>query len=935
MRQLLLLFIAALLTSAAALAQVSGTRTLTGAVVDTEGEPVIGATVLVKGSTIGTATDFDGNYELTVPQSATTIVFSFVGFATVEVQIGDADRIDAILEAGTLLDEIVLVGSRSAGRTKLTTAVPVDVVDIKGLTSVAAQSNVNQLLNFVAPSFSSNTQTISDGTDHIDPASLRGLGPDQVLVLVNGKRRHNTSLVNTNGTFGRGNVGTDLNAIPVAAIERIEILRDGASAQYGSDAIAGVINIILKDDLGLTLNAESGAYFSSEIPEADDSPDGQFAQLSANYGIALGERGGFINFTGTADNREPTNRMKEFTGAIFSGYNNPAAADSLRQNITDAELARRGLERSDFNMRVGQSAIRNGGFVFNMEAPIATATKVYAFGALNYRRGNAAGFYRLPNQSRTVTDIYPNGFLPEINSNIADQSVGAGIRSVYNAWEVDFSNVYGRNSFDYLITNTLNASLGAASPTSFNAGGFSFEQNTANVDIRRFFNDALAGINVAFGGEYRFENYEINAGEEASYRNYGLATRYTTPGQTIVTAGGDTVRTAPTSILIRDGVGPVSTVRDPLGRARPGGAQVFPGFRPDNEVNAYRSSVGIYGDVEADLTSRLLVGLAGRFENYSDFGSTLNGKLTLRLKATDDISLRAAASSGFRAPSLHQLNYNATSTLFVDGVPFEVGVFDNNSRAAQLLGIQQLKQEQSVNFSGGVTARIPAANLSVTVDGYLVDINDRVVLTGQFEGSADRPELTRLLSQANASRATFFTNAIDTRTRGLDVVVAHVARPSTTTTINSTLAATFARTTLQNVNTSGVLAGLENTYFDQTSRIFLESAVPRVKVNGTVDVAVQNFNVFLRAVYFGPVDEATNNLDNAQTFDGKVVTDLSVGYRPNDRIGFTVGANNLLDVYPDLNILANQGDGQFLYSRRSQQFGANGRYLFARLRFNL
>ncbi len=921
MKQTLLLVIATAIALTSTLAQVSGTRTLTGAVVDTGGEPVIGATVLVKGSTIGTATDFDGNYELTVPQAATTIVFSFVGFATVEIQIGDADRIDAILEAGTLLDEIVFVGSRSAGRTKLTTAVPVDIVDVKAIASASAQSNVNQLLNFVAPSFSSNTQTISDGTDHIDPASLRGLGPDQVLVLVNGKRRHNTSLVNTNGTFGRGNVGTDLNAIPVAAIERIEILRDGASAQYGSDAIAGVINIILKDDLGLTLNAESGAYFSSEIPEADDSPDGQFAQLSANYGIALGERGGFINFTGVADNREPTNRMKEFTGAIFSGYNNPEAGGAANADITEAELARRGLERSDFNMRVGQSAIRNGGFVFNMEAPLATATKVYAFGGLNYRRGNAAGFYRLPNQNRTVTEIYPNGFLPEINSNIADQSVGAGIRSVYNSWEVDFSNVYGRNSFDYLITNTLNASLGAASPTEFNAGGFSFEQNTANVDVRRFFENALSGINVAFGGEYRFENYQIVAGEEASYRDYGAATRY-------ITNGGDT-------LVIRDGVGPVSTVRDPLGRARPGGAQVFPGFRPDNEVNAYRSSVGIYGDVEADLTDRLLVGLAGRFENYSDFGSTFNGKLTLRLKATDDITLRGAASSGFRAPSLHQLNFNATSTLFVDGVPFEVGTFDNNSRAAQLLGIQQLKQEESVNFSGGITARVPAANLSITVDGYLVDINDRVVLTGQFQGSATRPELTRLLAQANANRATFFTNAIDTRTRGIDVVVAHVARPSSATTINSSLAATFARTSLENVNTSGVLAGLETTYFDETSRIFLESAVPRVKVNGTVDAAIKQFNVFLRAVYFGPVDEATNNPDNAQTFDGKVVTDLSFGWRPNARLGLTVGANNLLDVYPDLNILANQGSGQFLYSRRSQQFGANGRYLFARLRFNL
>lgn len=919
MKQTLLLSVVVALSWTAALAQVGGTRDLSGTVVDADGEPIIGATVVVKGSTIGTATDFDGNYELTVPQSATAIVFSFVGFATVEVQLGDADRVDAILEAGAVLDEIVLIGSRSAGRTKLTTAVPVDVVDIKSLTSVSAQSNVNQLLNFVAPSFSSNTQTISDGTDHIDPASLRGLGPDQVLVLVNGKRRHNTSLVNVNGTFGRGSVGTDLNSIPVAAIERIEILRDGASAQYGSDAIAGVINILLKDDLGLTLNAESGAHFSSEIPDADDAPDGEFLQLSANYGIALGDRGGFVNFTGTADNREPTNRMQEWRGSIFSGYNNPEFADSLDQDITEAELERRGLRRSDFNMRVGQSAIRNGGLMFNLEAPLAAAAEVYAFGGLNYRRGNAAGFYRLPNQSRTVTDIYPNGFLPEINSNIADQSLGAGIRGVYNSWEVDFSNVYGRNSFDYFITNTLNASLGAASPTSFNAGGFSFEQNTANLDVRRFFSGALSGVNVAFGGEYRFENYQIDAGEEASYRDYGAASL-------LPTLGGDTV-------LIADGMGPIATVFDPLGRSRPGGSQVFPGFRPENEVNAYRSSVGIYGDVEADLTDRLLVGAAVRYENFSDFGSTLNGKLTARLRVSDDIALRGGASTGFRAPSLHQLNYNSTSTLFVDGVPFEVGTFDNASRPAQLLGIPQLTEENSRNYSAGLTARFPAANLSLTVDGYLIDIDDRVVLTGQFSGP-EGSEIDRLLRQANATAATFFANAIDSRTRGLDVVLAHDAALGRGR-LNSTLAATFSQTTLENVNASGVLAGQEDTFFDETSRIFLETAVPRTKVNLTFNYEVAGFTVFLRSVYFGQVEEATNDPANFQEFDGKVVTDLSLGYRFNDRLGLTLGANNVLDVYPDLNIPANQSSGRFLYSRRSQQFGANGRYLFARLRFNL
>ncbi len=903
----------------AALTTLCAQRTITGTVLDSEGEALPGAFIAVKGTSLGTASDFDGTYTISVPESANALIFSFLGFGSVEMPIEDSDQIDAILQEGTVLDEVVLIGSRSAGRTKLTTPVPVDVVNVSEIASASAQTNVNQLLNYVAPSFSSNTQTISDGTDHIDPASLRGLGPDQVLVLINGKRRHNTSLVNVNGTFGRGNVGTDLNSIPVAAIERIEILRDGASAQYGSDAIAGVINIILKDDAGLTLNAETGAHFSSEIPDTDGSTDGEFSQISANYGLPLGEDGGFINFTGTFDNRDFTNRMKEWEGSIFSGYNNPDFAGDPDEDITEQELTRRGLQRSDFNMRVGQSAIRNGGVMANFELPVGPAAEVYAFSGLNYRRGNAAGFYRLPNQSRTVTDIYPNGFLPEINSNINDASLGAGIRGTFNKWEVDFSNVYGRNSFDYLITNTLNASLEAGSPTEFNAGGFSFSQNTANVDVRRYFDDALSGLNIAFGSEYRLENYQINQGEEGSYLDYGAASPF-------VTNGGDTV-------VIRDGVGPLSTVFDPLGRSRPGGSQVFPGFRPDNEVNAYRSSVGFYGDVEADFTEAFLVGLAARFENYSDFGSTVNGKLTTRIKLSPDWSLRGGASTGFRAPSLHQLNFNSTSTLFVDGVPFEVGVFDNASRPAQLLGIPRLRQEKSTNFSGGITGRIPAANLSVTLDGYVIDIKDRVVLTGQFSGEPGS-EIATLLQQANANRAAFFANAIDSRTAGVDVVVTYNKRFDASN-LTASLAATFARTTLEEINAEGVLAGEEETFFDRTSQIFLESAVPRTKVNLTLNYQVGKFDAFVRNVYFGNVREATNNEDNNQTFAAKVITDLSVGYAVSPRLKFIVGANNLLDVYPDLNRVENQSNGRFLYSRRSQQFGANGRYLFGRVRFTL
>ena len=917
MSQKIYLLLFSMLLTVGAFAQ----KTISGTITDGT-EPLFGASVLVKGYSMGAISDLDGKYSLKVPEGATILVVSYVGYSTKEVEIGAGGTIDILMTEGQELDQVVVVGSRSAGRTKLETSVPVDVIDIKSISADGAQTTVNSILNYVAPSFSSNTQTISDGTDHIDPASLRGLGPDQVLVLINGKRRHTTSLVNVNGTFGRGNVGTDMNSIPVGAIERIEVLRDGAAAQYGSDAIAGVINIILKDDYGLNVQMGTGANISKN---SEDGMDGESVQLSMNYGMPVGEKGGYLNLTANYDDRNYTNRMKEFTGQIFAGYNNPNYTGNPSDNITESELALRGLTRSDFNMRVGQSAVTNGGLMLNSEMPLNETSTLYFFGGLTYRNGQAAGFYRLPFQERTVTDIYPNGFLPEIHSNIYDQSFAFGVRSKVGNWDVDLSNTYGKNTFQYQIENTLNASLGAASPTSFDAGGYSFTQNTTNFDVSQYFETVASGLNVAFGAEYRLENYTIFAGEEGSYTNYGLATQY-------VTTGGDT-------LLINDNSGPISTVFGPNGVARPGGAQVFPGFSPSNAISALRNSVAAYADLELDVTEAFLISAALRAENYSDFGSTLNWKLTGRYKITENFAVRAAASTGFRAPSLHQLYFNSTSTIFVDGVPFEVGTFSNDSRVAELLGIPKLKQETSTAYSFGVTGQIPSANISITVDAYQVAITDRVIYTGQFSGnangSAQDQEIARLLSAANANRAGFFANAIDSRTRGIDIVLTHRANIGSGR-LNTSLAATFSQTNLVgDIKTSPQLAGKEDIYFDRTSRIFLESAVPRQKINLTFNYTSGKFSTMLRNVYFGSVDEATNSEANDQTFAPKVVTDISFGYKLTSKLRLSLGANNLLDVYPDLSILANQSDGRFLYSRRSQQFGTNGRYAFARLSLDL
>ncbi|WP_420868328.1 TonB-dependent receptor [Aestuariivivens sediminis] len=956
---------------------------VSGTVIDDTSQPLPGVSVIIKGTSTGTTTDFDGNYAINA-NNGDVLVFSYVGYETQEIVVS-GPTINVTMQSGVALAEIVLVGSRNPSRTAVDTPVPVDVIDISELTAQGPQVNLNQILNFVAPSFTSNTQTISDGTDHIDPASLRGLGPDQVLVLINGKRRHNSSLVNVNGTFGRGSVGTDLNAIPAGAIKRLEVLRDGAAAQYGSDAIAGVINIVLNDNVNeLSFNVTTAAYFSENSNDQTGGVDGETVNVSANYGLPIGDNGGFINFTGDFDFREHYSRMKEWEGTIFNRYNTierfayndgynlsnfldddldntyiddliayanlaglNVPLDASKQDFTgindginsvagyltqltfnddgeingitpqdntEAELAARGLQRSDFNMRVGQSELRGGRFFANMSIPLDDAgTEIYSFAGLSSRKGNSAGFYRLPNQERTYTPAYIDGFLPEINSTITDKSVSVGIKGLVNGWNVDLSNTWGKNAFLYTIGNTFNASMQKASPTFFDAGGFSFMQNTVNLDINQFFDDTLNGLNIAFGAEYRLENYEIIAGEEPSYG------QYTQEGELI---------TLPSQ----------NPAVDFFGRARPGGSQVFPGFSPANELSRDRNSIAAYLDLEADFTETFLASFATRFEDYSDFGSTINFKLATRLKASENINIRAALNTGFRAPSLHQLNFNSTSTIFQDGIPVEVGTFSNDSRAAKLLGIPQLKEETSQSVSLGFTAKLPEANLTVTVDGYFVAIDDRVVYTGQFRGPGTGTELDNLLSQANASAASFFANAIDTESKGLDVVLTHKANIGTNSQLKSDLSGTFSKTKrVGDIKASRVLeeAGLVGTYFPEDSRIYLEEAVPRTKVNLTNSLTTGKFNVFLRNVWFGEVSEATTTVANQQVYGSKLVTDLSLGYRASESLTFTIGANNLFDIYPDRTIEANRSSGRFDWSRRSQQFGIGGRFLFARMSFKL
>jgi len=881
------------------------TRKLTGTVTDMQKEALIGASVYVKNTSNGTLSEASGQFSLDIPQEGAVIVISFIGYDTEEISVTTQTTLDVILlQNFNIIMQLNVVGTRNSNRTALNTSVPVDVIEMKDLALSIPQTDMNQILNFVVPSFNSTRQSASDGTEHIDPASLRGLGPDQVLVLINGKRRHTTSLVNNAQTVGNGSVGTDLNAIPVSAIERIEVLRDGAAAQYGSDAIAGVINVVLKSSTDkINASLTTGAYSEG---------DGELIQYSMNYGFKIGESG-YFNITGEYLNRGETDRGQNHNLIIFdqSAYDNYFAydwSDGARE-IDDALLAANGLSRDEFNFRVGDAAIENGTLFFNSSIPLNSTTEFYAFGGLSYRDGRGSGFRRLPSEyGNNVLDIFPYGFQPETQSNILDKSIALGIKSIIKGWSADFSNTFGSNSFAYIVNNTINASMGNASLTSFEAGSHAFSQNVTDFDMSKYFKKPLNGLvhgaNFAFGGEFRIDNYKITAGEEASYKNYGVAS--------IIDNG---------KIIYADTLG------------MSGGAQSFPGFRPDNEVDKYRSNAAFYTDLEVDLTEKILISAAGRFENYSDFGSTLNGKISSRITLAPWLSVRGAASTGFRAPSLHQSYFNTVIVDLVDGALVETGIFKNDSRIAQHIGIPKLKEETSISYSAGISAR-PFENMTLTVDAYQIEVDDRIVLTGAFGNDPwgePVPELIALFNEVGASSGRFFTNAVDTKTKGLDIVATYKLLMGTSK-FDFALAANFNETKVSDqLNMPSNLVGQEDVYFGPQERSLIESNNPKMKLNFSVNYGIGKFSTLLKVVHFGEVTRNGFPYGAEQVFAGKTITDLSVSYKIKEKVVFSIGGNNILNVLPDEQIYENSYFGVFKYA--PVQHGFNGSYFFSRLAF--
>ena len=978
------------------------TGVVKGSVKDANGLPLVGASVTLNDKK-GALTDAEGNYSITVAPGKYQLTISYVGYTAVQESVtvisGSTVFKSVSLTAAQSLNEVT-VGSRSRlPRTVTSTPVPVDIITMSEVKNFA-QMDVSQMLTYAAPSFQSARQTVTDGTDHIDPAGLRNLGPDQTLVLLNGKRRHTTALVNINGSVGRGSVGTDLNAIPASAIERIEVLRDGAAAQYGSDAIAGVINIVLKKKYnGFNASFTTGENITRmpSFTGLKNITDGANTQIDFSGGM-YNEKGGYLTVSGQFLRRDKTNRSGEDnipleyygSGGAFPTAPTGVTATDYRRYLIDIDktlVSQRGYDRH--NMVAGNSSADNMGIFINGGTPIGKKINFYSTFGTSERKGAATGNARIPNAITQMpvradgTPYYFDGFLPEIRTRITDASIIAGLTGTFKDWNVDLSNTFGMNSIIYNVANSGNAtSAPGTSPTSFEAGEVRFYQNTQNLDISKKFDFGIKNsFNLGFGGEYRSEIFSIEAGEPTSY-NIGARTS--------------------ASAFVPAYPGLPASAQTITGTTAPG-AQVFPGFQPADAIHAKRDIAAGYLDMEYTV-GKLLVGAAARYESYNERKTTYNGtglKLTGRYEFNDMFAIRGSISTGFRAPSLHQRYFQNTSTQFVNGLPQNALTANNdNAIVRNAFGINELKPETSTGYTLGFVAKLKGG-FTVTVDGYLITIKDRVVLSTQFQRS--NALVAAILNNPaygvdpSVSGLQFWTNAINTETKGLDVVINKrykLGKGSGTISLagnfnnasvigglqtNSVIESAANNPSLTDP-TKNPSSDLSAALFDRQQRSRIEVGQPKNKTNLTVNYNIGKFNFTVRAVRFGEITSLSASDPNAksaagiywtdvapeaeQTFAAKITTDLIIGYKIDKNFMVTAGSTNIFDIYPDKLFLDPRNDaaavyanpvasalsatktaggyvsgrdftnrGRFLFN--GNQFGYNGRHVFFRLTLNI
>ncbi|MDB5137849.1 MAG: iron complex outerrane recepter protein [Mucilaginibacter sp.] len=954
---------------------------LTGTVTSA-GQPTFGCTVLAMPSGVGVSTGSDGKYNLALKAGTYQITFSAIGLEkkTLSVQLADGETkvLDVELAVSSAaLSEVIVVGSRGGGRTKIESPVPVDVIRLNQVSENTAKPDLMSQLNQAVPSFNYNKQSGGDGSDAIDFASLRGLGFDQTLVLINGKRRHLSAFVNEVGTRGRGNSGTDLNAIPEAAIDRVEILRDGASAQYGSDAIAGVINIILRKDINhLNVTGGFSGYNDQKYNTLNNVDpagyytgkkfDGQTFTLGADYGLAIGKNGGFINVGANYENQGKTFRAIRDT--------------NWQSNSNTLEAQPVARERRAF----GDGSVVSGGGMYNMEIPLSgTKTTFYSFGGYNYKHSNVYAYTRswnynnglrqnptkFPTDPTTGALIFvpsimkvdapagapfdPNNvyYDPQEDVYIKDVSAAFGFRGTTESdWDWDISNNTGRNDFHYWGDNTFNASTpyvaGQPIQTRFDDGGFNFLQNTANADITKHFSNVGQGLQLSFGAEFRYERYSLYAGEPNSYNNGGA------------------------TIPVIGSKGQDSLV------SKAAGSEGYPGYQPTTSTQqgdastVHRTTEGAYAELGFDVTKEWLIDLAERFENYSDFGFVATEKFATRYKLTDNFNLRGSVSTGFRAPTLQQLNFSNTNTTVIGGTLVYTKLVPNYSDVAKAANIPKLTQETSVNYSLGFAWQ-PLTGLSVTVDGYDIIIKNRIVISGLY--AAGDPTLgaplNNILNSQGIGDAQFFANAVNTTNKGIDVVIDYKKRWGKNH-FAALLAGNIQNLTIDKINIPSTFKGSPSdsaTFFSDREQYFLKASAPKAKFTLNLEYGFDKVSFGTRLTYFGDVKELgfgeTSAPANAPDpffpyvtldatgqkipeifdFTPKVTTDIYASLKINKAISWTIGVDNLFNVHPDTNVIKGSvnpnssssfGDSESGGPFEAVQMGFNGMRIFTKLTFH-
>jgi len=919
-----------------------------------------GASIKVKGTKRGVSTGTDGSFTLPV-ETGDILVISNIGYTTMYMPVPGESTINILLEPLPVeLTQIVFVGSRGAARSKTESPVPVDVINVNGVGQTTAKPDLMSQLNMTVPSFNYNKQSGGDGSDAIDFASLRGLGFDQTLVLINGKRQHLSAFVNEVGTRGRGNSGTDLNAVPEAAIDRIEILRDGASAQYGSDAIAGVMNIILKKNVRhFNLSIGTSAYDDhkyNSLNSVDPSQfytgsqlDGKSLSIGADYGLPIGTRGGFIN-----------------VGANFMSYGKTFREVPDTNFTTNANALPIDIWRRAF----GDGSVISGGGLYNMEIPVSDKTTFYSFGGYNYKHSNVYAWTRSwgnPNRSQPTkfpTDangnlVFVPGIMriydgtkgvidtnnvyynPQEDVYIKDASMAVGFRgTIGDGWSWDLSNNLGYNDFHYWGNKTFNASLlpysDEATKTRFDDGGFSFTQNTTNLDFSRHFSGIGEGVTLSFGGEFRYERYNLYAGELDSYL-----------------AGGATL--------------------GPGGPAKASGSEGYPGYQPGPNGDAsvhHRTNTSGYVDLAFDITREWLVDVAERFEDYSDFGFVATQKVATRYKLTDNFNVRGSVSTGFRAPTLQQLDFSNTNTNIINGNLVYSKLVPNYSSIARAAGIPKLTQETSTNASLGFTWQ-PIRNLTFTADAYSIQIKNRIVISGQY--AAGDPTLGTTLNDALAAQgiqyAQFFANAVNTRNNGLDLVLDYNLK-WLSNHFRAVLAGNFQGVKINKINVPSTFSGSPSdsaNFFSDREQYFLKASAPRSKFSLNLEYGKKLWAIGTHITYFGSLstlgfgETATPasspdpffpyvTLDASGTpvpeifhFSGKLTTDLYASYNLAKNATLTIGVDNLFNVHPDKAVVPGSvnyltggswGDSESGGPFDAVQMGFDGMRLFAKVIFN-